>query len=85
MKMKNNLNFKAMRLLSEPSTVRVLENNLVRCLRRLKGKDPMPNASDVKYREKLFKALAVFYKSINNRFEGNKKVMGKANAELKKA
>ncbi len=66
-----------MRLLSEPSTVRVLENNLVRCLRRLKGKDPMPNVSDVKYKKKLLKSLAVFYKSINDRFKGTKKVMSK--------
>ena len=63
---------------SEHDTVKVLENNLVRCLRRLKGKDRMPNASDMKYREKLLKALSVFYESINDNFEGTKKVMSRA-------
>ena len=64
--------------LHESDSPVILENNLVRCLRRLKGKERMPNASDMKYRQKLLKALSVFYKSINKNFEGSKRIMSKA-------
>ena len=63
-----------MKGLHESDSPVILENNLQIVLKRIKR---YPTASDTKLRQKLLKALSVFYKSINEDFEGSKFVMSK--------